>query len=122
MPSAHDAKRTQLAGHASCVMPVVNHVGITVSDLDRSLTFYRDVVGFAVHRRTEASGATWFATLTENPGAEVRSVTMRLGDFSLQLVEYIAGGAPGAAPGHATVGNVHFCVNVDSLDERHEQL
>jgi catechol 2,3-dioxygenase-like lactoylglutathione lyase family enzyme len=34
----------------------VHHTGITVSDLNRSIPFYRDVLGFAIEEPFGASG------------------------------------------------------------------
>lgn len=101
---------------------IVNHVGLTVSDLERSVAFYRDVVGLALDRRTEPDGSEWFRTLTDNPDARIRSAVMSAGGFRLQLVEYEAGGIPGSAAGHAEVGAPHLCVNVTDLDLRFERV
>ncbi len=38
--------------------------------------------------------------------------------FTLQLVQYLAGGAAAAPTGHAAAGNVHLCVEVDDVDAR----
>lgn len=52
---------------------LVSHVGITVSDLERSVAFYRDVVGLALEQVTPPIEEEWFDTLTENPGSQVCS-------------------------------------------------
>jgi len=95
-------------------MTLVNHVGLTVSDLDASVAFYVDIVGMEVMTRTTSGGA-WFDTLTHNSGAVIGVVMLRAPDVVLQLVEYERGGIPDAVTGHNRVGNVHLCINVDDV-------
>src|SRR4029077_7220632 len=62
-------------GGAGRVAPTVspgplNHVGLTVSDLEVSVAFYTGVVGLEVQARAK-SGGDWFDTLTHNRGAVI---------------------------------------------------
>jgi catechol 2,3-dioxygenase-like lactoylglutathione lyase family enzyme len=92
-----------------------NHIGLTVTDLDASIEFYRDVVGMELERRYPVAGDDWFRTLTENDDAIVEAVMLRLGTLRLQLVRYHAGGGPGGT-GHAALGGLHLCFEVDDVD------
>src|SRR5438128_2623444 len=73
-------------------MPHLNHVGLTVTDLPTSIAFYTDVVGFALARPPVRVEGDWFDTLTHNSGAQLDAVTLDLDGFTLQLVQYHAGG------------------------------
>jgi catechol 2,3-dioxygenase-like lactoylglutathione lyase family enzyme len=101
---------------------VVNHVGLTVSDLDASVSFYTDVVGLQVERRGIRSGGDWFDTLTGNAGAVIDVAMLRSGQLVLQLVHYAAGGNPDVATGHNRVGNLHLCINVDDVVAKHAEI
>ena len=96
-------------------MSLVNHVGLTVSDLDASVAFYVGVVGMTLQVRTK-SGGDWFDTLTGNDGAALDVVMLQSPDVVLQLVQYERGGNPDAVTGHNRVGNVHLCINVADVD------
>ena len=49
------------------------HVGLTVKDLERSIAFYRDVVGMKENEwRMMNAKSKEFDTLTNNPGAELK--------------------------------------------------
>lgn len=92
-----------------------NHIGLTVTDLDASIAFYRDVVGMELEKRYPVAADAWFKSLTENPAAVVEAVMMRLGALRLQLVRYHDGGTSGGT-GHAAVGGLHLCFEVDDVD------
>lgn len=47
-------------------------ISLTVKDLQKSLSFYEDVVGFAVERKTEREG-------------KLRSVALKAGDVSISI-------------------------------------
>jgi catechol 2,3-dioxygenase-like lactoylglutathione lyase family enzyme len=99
----------------------LNHVGITVADLDASLAFYSEVVGFEVDLRTRVGGE-WFDTLTRNRGADIEIAMLRLADFTLQLVQYHASGGAKLPLAHHNAGNPHLCIEVDDVDARHEKI
>ncbi len=63
-------------------------VGMTVSDMDRSIAFYRDVLTFQVTSDVEISGDE-FEHLSGVFGARVRVVRMRLADESIELTQYL---------------------------------
>ncbi len=97
---------------------MLNHVGLTVSDLDASVGFYRDVVGFTVKRERTVAEGDWFDTLTGANGAKMEFALVGDERFTLQLVRYLAGGAPAEPTGHTAAGNIHLCVEVDDIDAR----
>ena len=82
---AHD---TSLAV-SSAVVKSVDAVSVTVADIDRSLAFYRDVLGFAVVSDAETAGDA-VEHLYGVFGARVRVLTLKLGDESLRLEQFIA--------------------------------
>ena len=96
----------------------LHHVGITVSDLNRSLDFYCGIAGFEVFSRRRMQGE-WFDTLTHNQGADIDVAQLRLGSFHFQLVQYMAAGGDVLALAHHNVGNPHLCIDVDDVDAHH---
>jgi catechol 2,3-dioxygenase-like lactoylglutathione lyase family enzyme len=67
----------------------VGAVSVTVGDLDRSVAFYRDVLGFTVSARDELAGAA-VERLEGVFGARLRSARLRLGDEAVVLTQYLA--------------------------------
>jgi catechol 2,3-dioxygenase-like lactoylglutathione lyase family enzyme len=64
-------------------------VGLTVSDLDRSVAFYTGVLGFEKVGERELSGPQ-HERLVGVFGAWVRVARLRLGEESIELTEYLA--------------------------------
>ncbi len=81
-------------GIAQPAAEAVPLVGLTVSDMDRSLEFYTRVLPFTVEADTEVAGGGW-ERLTGIFGVRLRVVRLRLGHERLELTEYIAASTPG---------------------------
>jgi len=72
----------------------VVRVGLTVSDMDRSIAFYTRVLTFQVESEHEVAGPE-LERLTGVFGARVRLVVLRLGEERLELTQYLAASVPG---------------------------
>lgn len=100
-------------------------VGLTVSDMDRSLAFYTRVLPFEVESDTEVAGAEWEA-LTGIFGVRLRVVRLRLGDERIELSEYIAASTPGRpAPPDARSNDrwfQHVAIIVSDMDSAYRLL
>jgi catechol 2,3-dioxygenase-like lactoylglutathione lyase family enzyme len=67
----------------------VDAVGMTVSDMDRSVAFFKDVLTFELVSDVEVSGQE-YDRLQGVFGTRMRIVRMRLGDEQIELTEYLA--------------------------------
>jgi catechol 2,3-dioxygenase-like lactoylglutathione lyase family enzyme len=67
----------------------VTSVGMTVSDMDRAVRFYTEVLSFEQEYDVELAGRPW-EQLHGVFGARVRVVGLKLGDERLELTEYLA--------------------------------
>jgi catechol 2,3-dioxygenase-like lactoylglutathione lyase family enzyme len=101
----------------------LHHTGYTVSDLDRSLAFYRDLLGCEVVA-TQSKQGGYLAAIVGYPDAHVRMAHLRAPDSShvIELFEYLAP-APGRAETEPrNVGVAHLCFVVDDLAATYERL
>ncbi len=98
-------------------------VGLTVSDLERSVDFYTAVAGFAHDRHSEVSSPE-LTRLTANPvPASIRVAFLSLGGVTLELIEYRAGGADAALElAHNRIGSTYLSITVDDVRARHGEL
>ena len=94
-----------------------DHTGITVSNLERSLAFWRDVLGFELSHRAHQTGEL-AALITGVAGAEILIAVVKAPGHKIELLEYRA---PADRKGEADlrpcdVGSVHVALTVNDLD------
>jgi glyoxylase I family protein len=95
-----------------------DHTGITVSHLDRSLAFWRDVLGFTLSHTAHQKGEL-AQEITGVKGAEIKLAVLKApGGHKIELLEYLA---PADRKQHVDlkpcdVGSVHVALIVDDLD------
>jgi catechol 2,3-dioxygenase-like lactoylglutathione lyase family enzyme len=93
VPPAHGAERspTPPAPAAAQAAPIeaVASIGITVSDLDRSIAFFTKVLDFETVSETEVAGET-YERLTGVFAMRARVATLRLGEETITLTQFLA--------------------------------
>ena len=95
----------------------LSHVGLCVSDLERSLAFYRDALGFREGARIDASGEE-SETLLQIPDVDVCAVFLERDGVRIELLHYRTPGHRGTGeprPMNA-LGLTHLSLRVDDLD------
>ena len=101
----------------------VDAIGITVSDMDRSLRFYQEVLGFKKLSDQERYGTAW-ENLFGLFGIRARIVRLQLGDENIELIDYLtAGGRP--IPDDARSNDLafqHIAIVVSDMDSAYKRL
>jgi glyoxylase I family protein len=93
-----------------------DHTGITVANLERSLAFWRDVLGFELSHRPHQTGAL-ASEITGVPGAEISIAVLKGYGHKIELLEYLApSDRQHLRPRPCDVGSVHVAFVVDDLD------
>ena len=93
-----------------------DHTGITVSNLEQSLAFWRDVLGFELSHRAHQKGEL-AEKITGVAGAEILIAVVKAPGHKIELLEYRAPADRkklDARPCDA--GSVHIALTVDNLD------
>ena len=104
------------------------HTGLTVSDLDRSIAFYRDLLGLELVTRWE-SAQPYLRTIVGFPDAELRIALLRIPGVAaggsghhLELLEYRSPRGVRGDPRTCNPGNVHVSFMVEDLDAAYAEL
>lgn len=79
------------ASHAAMAAPVarVDSIGITVNDMERAVAFYTNVLAFERVSETEVADER-YERLYGVFGLRLRTVRLKLGDESIELMEFLA--------------------------------
>jgi len=104
-------------------MPTLHHTGLTISDLQRSLRFWRDGMGMEMLFEQEKAGG-YLEAIVGEPGAHVRMAHLAFGDDGtrIELFQYVAPSGGQHLQRPADLGFAHICVACDDLDDRLERL
>lgn len=93
-----------------------DHTGFTVANIERSLAFWQDVLGFELSHRAHQTGDL-AREITGVAGAEISIAVLKAPGHKIELLEYLA------PPDRkrvdlkpCDVGSVHVALTVDNLD------
>ena len=94
------------------------HVGICVRDLEQSIRFYRDGLGFEEAGGLEISGEPT-ATLLAIPDVDLRAVYLERDGLRIELLHYPIPGSVGVAEARPMnqLGLTHMALRVENLDD-----
>jgi catechol 2,3-dioxygenase-like lactoylglutathione lyase family enzyme len=70
------------------MIEALEHTALSVSSLDRSIAFYRDLLGFTLARVIESPPAMGLGNVVGIPGCSARIAHLTLGGSMLELFEY----------------------------------
>lgn len=94
------------------------HPGITVSDLERSIKFYRDILGLEMLAREPRIASRGVKLGVPTAVIECAIFAIPESDATLELIQFHSPAQPNAygSPVNA-VGNVHIAFRVDNIEE-----
>jgi len=102
----------------------MNHTGFVVSNMKRSLAFYRDQLGLEIERDQILEGE-FISELVGYPDAKLHIIYLGLGDMkhSVELIEYLnPRGNAAPLPERKDIGATHLGIIVDNVDEFYKEL
>lgn len=102
----------------------VRHTGIVVSDMQRSLHFYRDLLGMEVWADFQDE-SDYVQSVTEVTGAKVWMIKLKAADgVSIELLQYLSHPSDIRQPPSKAcdVGVNHIALQVDDIDSLHTKL
>jgi catechol 2,3-dioxygenase-like lactoylglutathione lyase family enzyme len=110
-------------------MPVINmihHSAFTVSNMERSIAFYRDILGMEVLWDSAKEGIKYKGPVCDKitgcPGTEQRIVYLGIGGSFLELVEYTPIGKVLENHKASDIGASHICFKTDDINALYKRL
>jgi lactoylglutathione lyase len=107
-------------------MPTIqrpHHTGIQVADLDRSVAFYRDILGFELVFQWNPQ-ADYIRTIVGYPGADIHAAILRMpgSDYFLEILEYRNVEKTPVDTRTANPGTAHIAFFTDDCDGLYAEL
>jgi len=106
------------------VARALDHIAVTVADTERSLRFYRDLLGLVQVEQHPLEGEK-IQTALGLHGARARSTRLATAgtpSILIDLMEFYAPATERCIPPTGAVGSTHFCLAVDGLAAAYEDL
>ena len=103
----------------------IHHTAISTPDLERSVSFYRDLIGAKIVSEFEwPKGAEIADRIVGLKDSSARAVMMRLGNAMIEIFQYQT---PKPGPGDANRavcdhGITHLCLDVTDIDSEYDRL
>lgn len=98
-----------------------NHSSFTVGDLERSIEFYRDIIGFRVETAFETKGRG-IEQITGFANAHLKVAHLLLGVFRLELIQYLVPQGKVTDVSTNNVGSAHIAFYADDVDATYRDM
>lgn len=104
----------------------IHHTSFTVSNMEKSIEFYRDILGLELKWDSLAAGVRFKGEAADNvtncPGTELRIAFFAAGNNRIELVEYTPTGKQQVDNKASDTGSAHVCFRTDNIDELYQKL
>jgi catechol 2,3-dioxygenase-like lactoylglutathione lyase family enzyme len=103
----------------------IHHTAISTGDMQRSLRFYKDLLGFEeVFAFDWEAGNTVVDNITDLHDSAAQVVMLRAGNACIELFQYAAPSPKLGDPQRPVCdhGITHVCLEVSDIDEEYERL
>jgi len=100
-----------------------HHVGIPVSDLERSLAWYKDVLGIVSANITGEGSGEMLEQMLEVPGADLKAAFVQVdANTQFELLQWKTPASEPFTQRNCDIGAVHICFEVEDIHAAYEQL
>jgi glyoxylase I family protein len=104
----------------------IHHTSFTVNDIERSVTFYRDILGMKVIWDSLQAGVQFKGPVADNltncPGTELHIVFLSINERLIELVEYTPKGKSLKDNKASDTGSAHICFQTENIQGLHKKL
>ena len=99
------------------------HIGISVSNLEKSLIFYQKILGLKIQRSMDEKG-DFISNILSYDNAHVKTVKLSTdkGDTLIELLEFINPKNNSKNTNIESIGASHLAFTVENLDENYKKL
>jgi glyoxylase I family protein len=104
----------------------IDHASFTVSNMERTIAFYRDLLEMRVLWDSVQEGVEYKGPVCDRitgcPGTEQRVVYGAIGNSKIEFVQYTPPGKPLVDNRASDTGSAHVCFQTDNIMDLYEKL
>ncbi len=97
------------------------HTGFTVTDLEQSVAFYRDLLGMEVYERREPKGEG-IETLLGIPNVHSKVAFLRVNGVTFELTQYLSPPGKNVDKTVNNIGTAHLALHSDDVAGDYQRL
>ena len=98
-----------------------NHTSFTVADMDKSVRFWTEMLGFKAASVSPRQG-DWQEAVTGITDASLMVAHLYGHGHHIEFIQYLRGAIDGGAPQPAQAGAAHVCLEVDDIARTWNEL
>lgn len=98
-----------------------NHTSFTVADIDKSVRFWTEMLGFKAASVSPRQGE-WQEAVTGIANASLMVAHLYGHGHHVEFIQYLRGAMPGTPPQPAFPGTAHVCLEVDDIAQTWSEL
>jgi catechol 2,3-dioxygenase-like lactoylglutathione lyase family enzyme len=106
----------------SKILAGVHHVAINVCDMDRSLRFYEDTLGFRQLFPPQEGSGEDLERSVKVPSAKLKYAMLQTGNIIVELIQYLNPVGKPYDRRNCDAGNMHLAFRVSDIDEAYAKL
>ncbi|MGX7014912.1 VOC family protein [Vagococcus silagei] len=94
---------------------IVNHIGITVSNLDKSMVFYEALTGEKIANKDQIGGKR----MAQTQGLDdtlIKYANLHLGNVNIDILEYVEPKSNKASYSNEQISAMHLCFEVEDIE------
>ena len=103
------------------LLNLVDHVAVNVTDMEKSLKFYHEVLGLKIIFQTERSGSDLDRALNA-PGAKLRYSYLQADNTCIGLIQYVNPAGKSYDRKTCDTGIMHLAFRVPDIEKAYAQL
>lgn len=105
------------------MLGTTDHYGVVVSDMNKSLSFYCDILGMEVLNRFKQESEAFDAAVGVKD-ARVELAFLDADGITIELIDYKRPVGVNVNEGTSAndIGNAHFCIAVDNIEMAYNEL
>lgn len=100
---------------------IVNHIGITVSDLEESIKFYEALTGEKIANKDQIGGKR----MAQTQGLDdtlIKYANLHLGNVNIDILEYVEPISKKANYSNEQISAMHLCFEVEDIESAVKRL